>query len=111
VAASIKDSAGIDDHAGRVDFSGDYALGLNLDSTFCENYAVEAPGDDHTVAFDLAFDFGGIAEDYGLLRDDISFDVAVDAERSRNLERAFQRYALIDKSSPLFARAAALRRT
>jgi len=108
VAASIEDSAGVDDHAGRVNFSGDYAFGLNLDSAFGKDYAVEAPGDHHAVAFDLTFDFGGIAEDYRLLGDDISFDVAVDAERSRNLKRAFQCYALIDESSPLFARAAAL---
>jgi hypothetical protein len=105
VAATVKNSAGIDDHAGRMDFAGDNAFGLNLDAAFGEDDAIEAAGDDYAVAFDLAFDFSAFAKDDRLLGDDVAFDVAVNAERARKLQRAFKRHALIDEASPLFVRA------
>src|SRR5215510_13495441 len=84
-------------------FSGDHALGLNLDAALRENHAVEAAGNHHAVSFDLSFDFGAVAEDYSLLGNDISLHVAIDAERALDRERTFEAYALINESSPLFA--------
>ena len=46
VATSVENSAGIDDHARRMYFSGDDALGLNFDAALGKNYPIEAAGDD-----------------------------------------------------------------
>jgi hypothetical protein len=103
VAAAVKDTAWVDHHAGRVNFAGDDAFGLNLDAAFCENYAIKAAGNHDAVSFDLAFDFGAFTEDYGLLGNDVAAHVAVDAKRSSELQRTFEGYALVDKAGPLFA--------
>ena len=87
-------------------FAGDHALGLNFHAAFSKNNAVIAAGYHHAVAFDLAFDFGVLAEDQSLLGNNISLHIAVNAESPRDLQSAFHRYALINKSSPLFAAAA-----
>jgi len=102
VAAAVEDSAGIDDHARRVNLSGYHAFGFNFDPTLGEDNAVEAAGYYNAIPLDLAFDLGAFTQDYGLLGDDVAFDIAVDAERAGNRERAFEGYALIDKACPLF---------
>src|SRR6266478_8416473 len=98
MAATVKDSARIDDHARGVNFAGHDALGFDLYTAFRENHAIEAAGDHHAIAFDLSFHLRAFAEDDRLLRDDVAFDVAVNAERSCNRERALERYALVDES-------------
>ena len=107
VAAAIEDPAWIDDHARGMHFAGHDALGLDLDAALGEDYAIEAAGDHYAVSFNLALNFGAFTEDYGLLRNDITSDVAVDAERAGDLQRAFQRNALIDEAGPLFVAATA----
>lgn len=102
VAAAVEDSARVNDHAGGMYFARYDTLGLNLDAAFGENYAVEAAGDDDAVSLDLSLDFGTLTKHHGLLRDDVALDVAVDAERPRHLQGAFDCHALIDKAGPLF---------
>src|SRR6516162_9406199 len=102
MAATVEDPAWIDDHAGRMHFPGHYAPGLNLHATLSENHSIEAAGNDHAVAFDLAFHFGAVAKDHRLLRDDVALDITIDAERAGDRQRSFQGYALIDESRPLF---------
>lgn len=111
MATAIEDSARVDHHARRMNFTGDHAFGLNLDSAFGEDNAVEAPGNHYAVSFYLTFDLCGIAEDHGLLGNDIAFDVAVDAERAGELERAFQRHSLIDEACPFLAGPSVVRGT
>ena len=84
-------------------FAGNYAFGFDLHSALRENYAIKTAGDDHAVAFNLSLDFCAFTEDYGLLGNDITLDVAIDAECSSNRQSSFKRNALIDKSGPLFA--------
>jgi hypothetical protein len=104
VTASIEDSAGIDDHAGRVHFASHNTLCLNLDAAFGENDAVKAARDDHAIAFDLSLDFCAFAQDDRLFGDDVAFDVAVDAKRSGQLQGTFEGHALINEAGPLFVR-------
>jgi len=106
VAAAIEDPAWIDNHAGRVHFPRDYTFGLNLNTALGEDDTVEAPRDHHTVPFDLTLHFGAFAKHHRLLRDDVTFDIAVDAKRAGDLERAFERHTLIDKACPFFIAAA-----
>src|SRR6267154_988034 len=73
--------------------TGNHALGFDLYAALCEN---------HAIAFDLTFDLCAIAKDHGLFGDDASLHVAVNAERAGDRQRAFERYALVDKSCPLF---------
>ena len=82
MASSIKNSTGIDHHARGMNLARDYALRLDLHSTFREDHAVKAAGDDHSISFNLSFDLGILAQDDGLLGNDVSLDVTVDAERS-----------------------------
>lgn len=103
MASTIKNSAGIDHHAGRVNLACDNALRLNLHPAFCEDHSVKAPRDDHTVSFNLTLDFGILSENHGLLGDDVSFNMPVDAERSCERQRAFERYTLVDETSPFLA--------
>src|SRR5262245_25002003 len=107
MAAAIENPARIDDQAWRMDFAGDHPLGLNLHAALRENHAVVTPRDDHTIAFDLPFNLGVLTKDQCLLRNNITLDVTVDTERSGELQGPFEGYALIDKSCPLFAAAAA----
>jgi len=103
VAATIKNSAGVDDHAGRVDFTRNDAFGLDFYATFCEDDAVKTAGNNYVIAFDLAFYLGAFAENDGLLRNNVAFNVAIDAERAFDLQRPFHGDALINKSCPVFA--------
>jgi hypothetical protein len=105
VAAAVENSAGIDDHAGRVDFTRDDTLCLNFYAALGEDHAVKPAGDYNVIPFDLAFDFGAFAENYSLFRDNVALDVAVDAERAFDLQRPFHGDALIDESCPVFTRA------
>ena len=68
VAAAIKNSARIYDHAWGMDLAGDYAFGLNLHASLGKNDAVKAASDDHVIPFNLSFDLGALSEDYRLLR-------------------------------------------
>src|SRR6266436_262946 len=79
MAATVKDATRIDDHTRGVNFAGHDAL-----------------------AFDLSFHLRAFAEDDRLFRDDVAFDVAVNAERSSNRQGSFERYALVDESCPFF---------
>src|SRR5229473_3470102 len=105
MAAPIENSTGINDQARRVNFASDDALGLNLDAAFGENYAIVAAANDHAIAFDLTLYFRVFAENQSLLRDDVALHIAVNAKGSGELQRAFHRHALIDKTGPLFAAA------
>jgi hypothetical protein len=102
VATSVENSAGIDDHARRVYFSGDDALGLNFDAALGKNYPIEAAGDDDAIAFNLSFDFGIFTEDYSLLGNDVALHVAVDAKSAGDLKSALQGHALVNKAGPFF---------
>src|ERR1700751_1142208 len=93
-----------------MDFACDDTLRLNLDAAFGEDDAVKAARDDHAVAFNLTFDLSAFAKHDGLFGNDVAFHVAVNAERAGKRQRAFERHALIDESSPLFAAGAVFRR-
>ena len=84
-------------------FSGDHAFGFNLHTSFGKDDPVKPPGDDHAIPFNLTFDLRAFAKDYGLLRDDVPFDVAIDSEGPGDRQRALEGHTLIDKSSPLLA--------
>lgn len=106
MAATVEDAAWIDDHARGVHFASDYALGLDLHAAPRKNYAVKASRDYDAVAFDLPFDFGAFAKDDSLFGDDISADVAVDAEGALKLKGALEGHALVNETGPLFTAAA-----
>ena len=103
MAAPVEDAPRVDDHAWGVHFPGNNALRFNLHAAFGENHTIEAAGNHYAVPFDLSLDFGALAQDNCLLRDDVSFYVAVNAERTGDCERALQGHTLIDETCPLFA--------
>src|ERR1700692_3718364 len=103
MASPIKNPARIDHHARRMHLAGDHALGLNLHATFRENHAVESSRDHHAIAFNLPFNFCAFAQYYRVLRNNIALHNSVNAKSSADLQRAFQRHPLIDKSGPLFS--------
>jgi len=102
VAAPIKYSARIYHHAGRVHFPCDDTLDLNLHAATREDDAVKSPRDNHAIAFDLAFNLGALAKDHGLFRDDVAFDISINAKRPFECQCTFKQDALIDKTCPLF---------
>ena len=102
MTSAIEDSAWVDDHARRMHLAGDHSLGFNLHAALRKDHAVEPPGDDHPVSFDLPFYFGAFAEDHCLFRDNITFNVTIDAKRPGHRQSALQRDALVDKAGPLF---------
>ena len=83
-------------------FAGDHTLGFNLNSALGKNNAVKTARDDHAVAFDLALNFGSLAENDGLLRDNVALYVPVNTKRAFELERTFQCHALVDEACLLF---------
>src|SRR5271169_468692 len=103
VASSIKDATRIDHHARRVHFARDHALRLNLYPALREDHSVEAARDDHAVPFNLSLDLGVFSEHDGLLGNNVSLHVSVNAECPGQRQRAFERNALIDETGPLFA--------
>jgi hypothetical protein len=105
MTAAVENSAWVDDHTGRVHFTGDDTFGLDFYAALREDHAVKSAGDHHVIPFDLAFDFGAFAENDGLFRNNVALDVAVDAERAFDLQRPFHGDALIDESCPVFTRA------
>lgn len=105
MATAVKNAARIDYETGRMNFASYDTLCLDLHAALGEDDAVIAPGDDHTIPFNLSFYFGVLAKNQGLLGDDVAFHVAINAERAFYCERAFKRDALVNESSPLFAAA------
>src|SRR5580704_9593580 len=103
MAPSIEYPSRVNYHARRMHFSGHHSLGLNLHPALCENHAVESARDYHALPFDLPLDFCVLAEDYRLLRNDISLDMPVDPERPRQRQGAFQRHTLVNEPGPFFA--------
>src|SRR5260370_26251436 len=103
MAPAVEDSAGIDDHARRVDLSGHHSLGFDFNASLGKNHSIETARDDHTIALDLTFDLCALTQDHGLLRDDVAFHVAVNAKRAGDCERSFERHALVYESCPFFA--------
>src|SRR5208337_695139 len=83
-----------------VNFSCHDSLGLNLHAPSGENDAIKSASNHHAISFNLSFDFRVFAEDHSLLRDDVAFDVSVNAKRSCQGQRAFERHALINEASP-----------
>jgi len=82
MASPVEDSTGINDHARRMHFASDDALGLNLHTTFGKYHAIKSAGDDHAIAFNLAFDSSAFTKDDGLFGYDVSLDPSIDAEGS-----------------------------
>ncbi len=82
MASPVEDSAGINDHARRMHFASDHALGFNLHATSGKYDAIKSAGDDHAIAFNLSFYSSPFTQDDGLLGYDVSLDLAIDAERS-----------------------------
>jgi hypothetical protein len=103
VATTVEDAPWVDDHTGGVNLSGNNALGFNLHAAFGENHTIEAAGNHYAVPFDLSLDFGALAQNNCLLRNDVSFDVSINAERAGYRKRALEGHALIDETCPLFA--------
>src|SRR5260370_18441636 len=102
MAATVEDAARIDYHAWGVNLASDNPLGLNLNTPFGKNHTIEAAGNHYAVAFDLSLDFGAFSEDDRFLRDNVSFNVAINAERAGDCKRSFKAYSLIDETSPHF---------
>src|SRR5262249_39973177 len=90
--ASGGNGRGVDYQTRRVNFAGDNAFGLDLHAPLGENHAVVAACDHNSISLNLAFNLGILPEDQGLLRNNITFYVTIDAERSSNLQRAFKRH-------------------
>lgn len=107
MAATVKNSSWIDYQARRVNFARDHAFGLDFDAAFRKDHAVVTAGNNHAIAFDLAFDLGIFPKNQCLLGDDVAFDVSVDAESSSDLQRTFHGHALVNKAGPLFTFAVA----
>lgn len=104
MAAAVEDSSRLDDQAWRVDFAGDDAFGLNFHAALGEDYAVKSPGDDHLIAFDLAFDLGAFAENQSLIAENIAFDLGFDPERAGKLQSAFKADGPIKETGPFTLR-------
>src|SRR4029077_12472252 len=102
MASPIKNPARINHHARRMYFASDHALRLNFHAPFRENYAVKSPCDDHAIPFNLPFNFCLFAQYHRVLRNNIALHNSVNAKRSGDLERAFQRHPLIYKPGPFF---------
>src|ERR1700730_18296512 len=102
VASPIKNSSRINHHARRMHFPSDHALRLNLHAALSENHSVKSPCDYHPIAFNLPFNLRAFAQYYRVLRNDIALHDSVNAKCSGDLQRAFQRHPLINKSGPLF---------
>ena len=105
MASPVEDSAGINDHARRMHFASDHALGFNLDATSGKNHAIKSAGDDDAIAFNLSFDSSPFTQDDGLLGNDVSLDLSIDTEGSFQLKRALERHPSVDETRPLFTAA------
>src|SRR6516164_556527 len=101
VATTIENSSRIDHHARRVNFAGHDALRLDLDAPFGKDHSVKAARNHHAISFDLTLDLSALSKDHRLLRDNVSLDVPVDAERPFDIQGSFKRYALVYESCPL----------
>src|SRR5271167_687620 len=104
VAPPVEDAPRIHNHARRMDLAGHDALWLNLHTSLREDHAIESAGDHHPIPFDLAFDFRTLSEYHGVLGNDISLDVPVNAKRTGNGKCSFKRHTLVNESCPFFSR-------
>src|SRR6266436_2857461 len=84
-------------------FTGNDAFSLNLDAPLREDYAIEAPGDDNAIAFNLPFDPSTVTQYHGLLGNDVALNTSVDAKRPCYRERPFKVNPLINEACPFFA--------
>ena len=106
MAAPVEDAAWIYYHTGRVNFARNDAFGFYLNAPLGKDHTIEAAGNNYAIALDLTLDFGTLAQDDRLFRDDVSFYVAVNAERTFDGKRSLKGHALVDETCPLFAASA-----
>src|SRR5260370_36513639 len=102
MAETVEDPARIDYHARGVNLASDNPLGLNLNTPFGKNHTIEAAGNHYAVACDLSLDFGDFTEDDRSLRYNVSFNVAVNADRAGHWQLSFYAYTLLDQTCPHF---------
>src|SRR6266849_8983661 len=86
-----------------MNFTRNNAFCLNLNASFREDHTIESARNHHAIPFNLSLNLRAFTQDDRLLRDDVAFHIAVDAERARNGKCSLQGYALIDEPGPLFA--------
>src|SRR5580658_3996429 len=101
VAAPVEDGARFHDEAGRMDFAGDDGFGLNFDFAGGLYGAVEMAADNYVVAFNLAFDFGMLAEDQGFVGNQRAFHHRINAKGAGTFQTALELDALVQKAGPL----------
>jgi len=101
MATAVENGARFHDEAGRVDFAGDDGFGLDFDFARGFYRAVEVAADNDVVAFNLAFDFGVLAEDQGLVRNQRPLHCGIDAKGAGAFQSAIELDALVEKASPL----------
>jgi hypothetical protein len=101
VAAAVEYGTGFHDQAGRMDFARDDGLGLNLNFAGRFYGAVEMAADDDVIAFNLAFHFGVLAEDQGLVGNQRPLHCRINAKSARAFQATFELDALVEKASPL----------
>ena len=85
---------------GRVDFSGDNGLGLNLHPPLGKDHPVEAAGNHHMIALDLTFHTGSLAQHQRLAGDDVAADPRLNPVSPRKLVCALQGLGLVHETGP-----------
>jgi len=100
MAASIEDSAGLDDQAGGTDLASDYTLGQDFDFSLGGEHPFKSAADDYVAAIDFAFDAGVFANYHSGIRNNRPLHMAVDAERSGKLDFALDAHSLIEEAYP-----------
>jgi len=85
VAFAVKNSAGLDHQAMRVNLACRGSLFVNLHFSLCENYAIEMAGDHHVIAIDLSLRSRLIAQNQNVRGDDQALYLSFDAECSGTL--------------------------
>lgn len=82
MAPAVEDTPWFDDQAGCVNLSGHHPLRLDLNAALRENHPIESSRDDHVVPLNLTLDFGRLAQNQTVFREDISLYLAINTERA-----------------------------
>src|ERR1700733_3121589 len=100
MALAVENASRLDHQAGSLNLPGHNSLRLNLHASPGKYPPVEAAGDDHVIALDLALHARAFAEHQRLIGDDRPSHLRFQAESALYFEGAFQTHGLVHKPRP-----------
>src|SRR5882762_817602 len=98
MAAPVKNSAGLNHQARRMNFAGNHTLCLDFDSSLGKDDAIEFACNDHAIPFNLAFHLSAFTQNQAVAGQQISLHLGVNSKYPRRFESSLKANAFVEEA-------------